>query len=65
MFIAESESDDGLGLGILFPELGDGGGILRNIGRLDIENNFIELTECEDQLDLLLPLFAVVSVLGP
>jgi hypothetical protein len=55
MFITESESEDSHGLGILFLELGDGGGILRNIGRFDIENDFIELTECKDQLDLLLP----------
>jgi hypothetical protein len=55
MFIAESESDHHLGLGILLPEFGDGGGVLQNIGRSGVEADLIKLTECEDQLDLLLP----------
>jgi hypothetical protein len=68
MFIAESDhsqqwtfgaSDSSpmtaLALESLFLEVDYGGGILQNIGQLDIENDFIELTECEDQLYLLFP----------
>jgi hypothetical protein len=55
MFIAERKADHSLGLGIFLPELGSGGGIQHNIRRSNVEDDFIELTESEDQLDLLLP----------
>jgi hypothetical protein len=55
MFIAESKTDHSIGLGIFLPDVRSGGGIQHNICRSNVEDDSIELTESEDQLDLLLP----------